>query len=216
MYKSLFCLFAAAFFGLANSVIAQSHGPAKNLTLLGIPSATVAPNGTAFLSLSGTNRRSSTARDEDGSIAFGAGFGNAEQGIGFQLTGHVTSLTSSFGDSGYFAVKAAKRVSQGATPIYVGVSVENLLKWGDVKSVDERGDVIVSVFPQLTLGNGKTYPVMLSFGVGSDRRGGTDVGVFAGAGIGLSETVGVSAAWTGEDVSFGVSLRPRTMNNLNL
>ena len=217
MKKSTQLLLSLAIVGFSNPAIAQDGGASKHLTLLGIQSATTAPNRLAFASLSGTTRRSPTASDADGSAAFGIGFGDANAGLGFQVTGHVTSLTNALGDSGYFALKASTRISDGPTPIYAGVSVENLLSWGDSKTADIRGDVMLTAFPTLTLGNGKTYPLMLTLGVGSDlRNNATDPGIFAGAGIGLTSTTGLSAAWTGEDVALGVSFRPRELRNMTV
>ena len=50
----------------ATGVFAQDRPGSKHLTLLGITSATTAPSGTVFGSLSLTNRRGGVGRSADG------------------------------------------------------------------------------------------------------------------------------------------------------
>jgi len=63
---------------LAGAVSAQEvNVVGKNVTLLGIPSATVAPNGTLFGSLAGSTKRDGIYDEVDGSAELGLGFGSA-------------------------------------------------------------------------------------------------------------------------------------------
>ena len=103
----------------AGAVAADETAP--HLTLLGIPSATVAPHGSGFVSLQFTNQRQGPGTDSDASLSFGAGFGDAERTLGVQLTAEVTSTTDDPGDSGYFDVKLSRRISSGQTPAYLGL-----------------------------------------------------------------------------------------------
>lgn len=210
-------------FGLSASPAAaqvaggESLAVRKHVTLLGIASATVAPHGMVFVSLSASSQLSAVSDDLDDSIAFGFGLGDATSGVGLQVTSILTSLANGFGDSGYFNLKVSRLISQGATPVYLGLSVDHIGSWGSAQGVSERVSVLVTAFPEITLGeNAETYPLMLTLGAGSGaRQNGTKPGIFLGAGIGLTETLGASAAWTGEIVTLGASYKPRNTNNLN-
>lgn len=175
----------------------------KHLTLVGVPAATVAPAGTAFASLSGTNRSFNGL--VDGSLALGMGFGNAEETVGVQVTAQITSLTDDFADSGYIQFKLARRL--GSRPIYAGLQVDHLLNWGDSAFVPTSAKAMVTWFGSVQAG-GELYPVMATVGVGDRIRNlGQDPGAFAGIGIGLSPVTAVSAAFSGDYFDVGVGLR---------
>ncbi len=192
-------------------VHAQDAGGAgqKHLALVGVPSATIAPNGTFFATLSGSTRRSPTEDGLDGSAALGFGLGSAEKGVGVQVSAHVTSLTNEFGDSGYLALKFARRITGGAAPTYVGLSLDHIANWGDAAGRDPGATVAVTTFSQVRLGAAQqSFPVILSLGAGSHlRKNQTKPGVFVGAGIGLTRSFGASMAWTGDAVDVGASFR---------
>lgn len=58
---------------------------------------------------------------------------------------------------------------------------------------------------------------MMTLGASSHIRNNfTDPGVFAGIGIGLSDTLGVSASWTGETLDFGASILFRDIDWANI
>jgi hypothetical protein len=199
-----------AVLALATSVGALAgpgFGQNRNLTLLGIPSATVAPAGVGYVALSGTRRSPMNART-DGSLELGLGLGNAETGVGVQGKAVVTSLTDDFGDSGYLGVKLSRRVATGQVPVYAGVEVENLAAWGESSDNDPSVSAMVTGFAAIPSGGGQ-MPVMFTLGAGSHLRdGGTQPGLFAGVGAGFTRHLGGSVAWTGEALSLGVSLRP--------
>lgn len=179
----------------------------KNLTLLSIPSATVAPHGLGFASLGLTSKRGGTGNDWDGSMTLGAGLGDAQRAAGLQVTANITSLSSNFGDSGYFEAKLARLVVPGDSPLYVAAQVEGLARWGQASTVPQRGRIMATWFTDLSTGN-DLFPLMVTLGYGSHLRNGrTDPGVFAGAGIGLTRNLGVSAAWTGETLDLGAAWR---------
>ncbi len=203
-------------FGPAKTVIAQDG--AKFLTLQGISSATVAPSGTGFASITGSFLESGPGPETDGSIELGFGLGSAEDAIGIQVTASIASLTESFGDSGYLNLKFSRRISAGKHPTYLSLEGNQLANWGEADAVDARGKIALTTF-SLTRpsANGNRLPYMLTIGVGNDlQNNATDFGVFLGAGIGLSETTAVSAAWTGEAFDLGVSFRPRNLKNVSL
>jgi hypothetical protein len=184
------------------------------LTLTGIPSATVAPGGLVFVSGAWTSDRVNGAGGgglfdrTDGSLSFGAGVGSAETGIGLQLTANIASLSDDFGDSGYFSIKASRRLSaEGQLPVYVALAAERLGNWGDAEGNEETLDLIVTAFPTVDLGNGPR-PLMLTLGAGTHARDfNTESGVYFGVGMGLTEHFAISAAWNGDDVTLGSGFR---------
>jgi hypothetical protein len=179
----------------------------KNLTLLGIPSATVAPAGVGYVALSGTRSSPMNART-DGSLELGLGLGNAETGVGVQGKVVVTSLTDDFGDSGYVGFKLSRRIAAGQVPFYAGVEVDNLAAWGESGDNDPSVSAMLTGFAAVPMGDGQ-MPVMFTLGAGSHLRdNGTEPGVFAGVGAGFTRYVGGSVAWSGEALSLGISLRP--------
>lgn len=211
------CVWLCAATLMAAPAAAQDAGPyglpdydtaaPKNLTLLSIPSATVAPHGLGFASLGLTSRRGGTLHDWDGSLALGLGLGDADQALGVQVTANVTSLTDNFGDSGYFQIKLARRILDSEEPIYLAVEAEGLARWGQAANTPQRNRIMATWFPVLWTAE-DAYPLMVTLGYGSHLRNRrTDPAVFAGAGIGLNRNLGVSAAWTGQTLDLGASWR---------
>ncbi|TYB84418.1 hypothetical protein [Oceaniovalibus sp. ACAM 378] len=189
----------------------------EHVTLLGIPSGTVAPGGLAFVSLAGTTNRVDAPDTQDGSLAFGLGFGSAEDGIGVQFTTQITSLTDDFGDSGYLALKFSRRVVASDNPVYLGLSLDYLTPWGDVDGRDPEAALSLTKFTRLQFSETTSLPVMFTLGAGTGvRNNDTDPGIFFGAGIGLNENLGVSAAWSGEYADIGASFRFDGVDNLGI
>lgn len=208
-------LCAATAAGAAEMGVTAQPAP-KNLTLLGIDSATVAPHGLIFGALSGTSRRGGTGNKADGSFEFGVGLGSAEDGIGIQLGSVVTSLTQNIGDSGYFTVKLSRRIIAGRTPTYLGLSLSHLGNWGNAKGVDPAATLVLTSFSQVQFRpGGESFPVMFSIGGGTNtRKNFTHPGVFAGVGMGLTRNVGASLAWTGDYFDLGAAFRLDGLPNI--
>jgi len=213
--KTGFAVLVFGVVGLANSVQAQD-GP-KFLTLQGISSATVAPSGTGFTSITGSFFQSGPGPETDGSLELGFGLGSAEDGIGVQVTATSASLTDSFGDSGYLSLKFSRRIVGGMHPTYISIEGNQLANWGEAGNVDPRGKIALTTFGLTRFSpGGESYPYMLTIGAGDDlRNNASDPGIFLGAGIGVSETTALSAAWTGETFDLGVSYRPRQITNVS-
>lgn len=183
----------------------------KHLTQIGIPVATVAPGGTGFVQLSGTNR--SPAGRVDGSMALGFGFGSAERNLGVQVTAQITSLTDAFADSGYLQLKLSRRM--GGAPLYLAVQGEHLASWGDSRLIPASARVMATWFGQIPAG-GDNYPVMLTLGAGNRvREFSREPGVFAGFGLGLTPTTAVSAAYSGDYFDLGLGFRINDRLSLN-
>lgn len=200
---------------VAGSVSAQG----KNVTLQGIQSATVAPSGLAFASVAGTSFNTQEQRVEDGadlSGVFGFGTGNAETSIGFQFSANITSIFENFGNSGYITFKASQRLAEHETPTYVGVVIDHLGQWGDyAEDYEPTVAFAMTSFPDVSIGS-EMFPLMLTIGAGSHvRDGGTEPGIFLGAGIGLTQNLGASIAWTGETVTLGSAFKFDGLENVS-
>ena len=216
MLRLTFCTGAALLWLAVGSVQAQDR-PALYATLIGVPLATGAPDGMGFASLSGTTRRNPGSTGADGSAAFGLGFGNAESGVGLQVSAHITSLTANLGDSGYLALKLSRRIGAAPTPTYVGLTLDHLVPWGDATVRDPAASIAVTSFSRLTAANGQVYPLILSLGAGTNlTKDQTKPGIFAGLGVGLTPSFGASLALNGDSVELGAAWRPPGLRNVAL
>jgi len=148
-------------------------------------------------------------------MELGFGLGSAEESVGVQFSATITSLSNNFGDSGYLNLKFSRRITAGENPAYVSIEGNQLVNWGDARAVSARGKIAVTTFGMARFSAGAVgNPYMLTFGVGTDLRNNrTDPGFFAGAGIGLTESLGVSAAWTGDAFDVGASFRSPALKN---
>ena len=183
--------------------LAKSAVPPKFVTMQGVGSGTVVPGGTLFGSVSGTTEREDGS-GTDGSFAFGAGFGDANEGLGVQLTANITSANpADIGDSGYLGVKVGTKLPFEA-PTYVALSVDNLAGWGDSSENDVTASVALTRFGELSLG-GSDYPTMSTLGIETIEGG--DPSMFGGFGIGLTEYIGASVSHDSSNVNFGLGFK---------
>ncbi len=193
---------------------AEAQSEVGHLTLLGIPSATVAPHGLAFASLLYTNQRQGPATGSDASLSFGVGFGDAARTVGVQLTAEVTSTTNNVGDSGYFDLKFSRRISDGPVPTYLAVGAQRLGGWGDAGGLKPAGDLTLTFFPFIDTPRGRK-PLMISVGAGTHVRANqTEPGAYGGIGYGFTPSLAASAAWYGDHAIIGVSYAPRNLKNI--
>ncbi len=202
-----------------DSVPSASNGIAgKNVTLLGINSGTVAPNGTVYGSIGGSTDSQYSDYDIDGSAEFGFGIGDADEGLGAQMSVVFASLTDDFGDAGYLNFKISRRIAAGDHPTYIGLEGSQIGTWGDSDVLEPQGTVAITTFGRASFGSStEAYPYMLTAGAGTGLRNNQqDPGVIFGAGVGLTENFGVSAAWTGETVDMGVGFRAKALGNASL
>lgn len=208
------------FAGLALPAQAADDAP-KLVTLLGIPSAVVAPNHSAFVSLSYSTRSNVAGtfiEADDSSLGFGTVLGDAGTGVGLQFGASLIGLNSDYGTgigvgkSGTLSFQAAHLLAT-PTPTFIAISVDHFTGWGVADGIDPAIAAIVTVFPTARFGD-QSYPLMLTLGLGDHvRNGETDPGAFAGIGIGLTPNFGLSAAYTGETATFGTSFTADALPN---
>lgn len=202
-----------------DAVPSASNGVAgKNVTLLGINSGTVAPNGTVYGSIGGSTESQYSDYDIDGSAELGFGVGDADEGIGAQMSVVLASLTDDFGDAGYLNFKLSRRISAGDHPTYIGLEGSQIGTWGASDVLEPQGTLAVTTFGRASFGSRtESYPYMLTLGAGTGLRNNQEEpGVIFGAGVGLTESFGVSAAWTGETVDVGLGFRARALGNASV
>jgi len=204
----------------AHPVSAQDNAPARplsnNLTMTSIPTATIAPRGLVFGALSGTTRIEESGDRVDGSAAIGAGFGDAQAWLGFQVTANITSLTDNFADSGYLSFKVARDFAFTRYPTFASLSFGQLANWGEADGEPITTTVTWTHIRPVILG-GTVYPVMFSAGASTHiRNNQEDPGAFAGIGIGVTPSFGLSAATFGDRSSIGASFRIKSLPNARL
>ena len=205
---------ALALSGLA--VLAAEDDTPRLLTVLGIRSATVAPNHAAFAALAYSNRRNLSGtyvNSPDSSAGIGGVMGDAGTGIGLQFGASFTGLNSGFGNSGHLSLQAGHLLQGSGVPTFVGLSVDRLAGWGAASAIAPAVSAMVTWFPTTRIGATR-YPLMLTLGLGDHiRNDGQDPGGFAGIGIGLDPNFGISAAWTGDSVTIGGSYKADALKN---
>lgn len=166
------------------------------LSIQGIGGARTVSSGTLFLSISGSDTRPTGVREFDGSLSFGAGFGNQETSIGGEVAVEVTSAEpDDFGDSGYLNAKVGGRVLRSLGQNYLAVGAEGMAPWGDARGQEVNltltGTRVTRLGP---FANGRFYPVILTLGYGDHQDHSVDPGLFAGIGVGLTPNLSVSLA----------------------
>lgn len=197
-------------------VLSFGMEPPKYLSVQGVSTTRVAPHGTMFFAVSGSDRRPSGKAELDGSLVGGLGFGDQETGIGGQLSATITSTEpSDIGDSGYFGVKATTRILRDYGQNYLSVSVDHLASWGDATNDPMRVKLIGSRVGRWgPFSNGEFYPVLLTVGVSGLLEGDHDVDPFAGLGLGLSEVFSVSISHDSKQLNAGVGFLLKPIKNV--
>lgn len=187
---------------------AQESGGQKNLTLIGIPSATVAPDRVGYVAMGFVSDEEAPALGDDGALAFGFGLGNARDALGVQFNTVMTmGGDGGLGESGQLGAKVSRQVGHGSVPVFAALQGDYLHAWGEADNTDPRLRLMLSGFSAFQMGN-EHYPVMFTAGVGTDLRNDfKDPGVFFGAGVGLNQAVAASLAWTGESATLGLGVR---------
>ena len=189
-------------------VQANAQGVDKHVSLTGIQSGTVISGGAGFAAISLTDKRAPGLGQEDGSAVVGLGFGNAKRNVGVQVAVHATSLRDGVGNSGYVSLKFSRRLLNGRNPVSGSLRLGQLANWGKADGLEETAAMAFTRSMKMTLGNGEVYPTRMTLGAGTHLRNSyTDPGVFAGVGIGLTETTAASIAWTGDGIRLGTKFR---------
>lgn len=198
-------------------------------TTVGIASGFTLPKNSGFMAiaLSDTRERQGSG-SPDGSLAFGLGFGDAVNGLGFEAIIGLSSIGASgagngfdaqdFGDSGSLNLKVSRQITSPFDGESSGIAlgVGRALTWGDMEDQDPNYYAAwSSTFSVPT--SGRTMPGLLSVGYGSAIGTNEDEeGAFVGLGLGVADWLSVGGSWYGNEVIAGVITQARLRPDLNL
>jgi hypothetical protein len=187
-------------------------------TSFGAPSAYAASKGQGFIGLSGIYDYDGKGMVDgngrvDGSMSAGVGFGDPVEGIGIELSGNITSLRQTFGDSGQAGVKIHRIVNSNYRTS-VAIASTDAVRWGQAKlSSRSQYIAVTSDLPVRLIGN---YPLSVTLGAGngsyrslaSVTSGDNKLGVFGSIGTQLSERTALSISQLGGRTNVGLGLTP--------
>lgn len=151
----------------------------------------------------------------DGSISFGAGFGDPVETVGFEVGIGIISLTDDFGDSGAIGFKLHK-VFPEADDLAVAVGWTNSLTWGDANDAKETLYGVVTKAFDLQPGNKNPLPLTVTAGIGTGafrsqgafNAGTNDPNVFGSLGLRIDPQFSLISTWTGSQLNLGISTVP--------
>ena len=180
--------------------------------IFGASSAIPAPGGTAYGALTYTNpRRGVSGQGGDGDLALGYVFGNPVTGLSVTTGVNITSLED-FGEDGSFDLSVARMLrASGNSATFIGASAGNIFAWGSAKLDDENYSAYVSHLVGFQTAGGEV-PVQFTLGYGDNTTredngsGLMKEGVFAGVGVGLTETLSASISATTTQANIGFTM----------
>lgn len=205
---------AEEFLGLLKALRSALYFP-KLLVAQGAPTATTTPSGVGFASVSGTMKRDGI-QGIDGSMAFGAGFGNATTGIGGQVAVNLTSVDpADFADSGTVSLKLSRNLPPSFGNTSVGVTFDNVMPWGDSARNKLKTSAAITTVKQFDpTGSGDTIPVFFNIGASSYSQYYRGITPFVSVGVGLSPYASVSASYNGDYTSVGMNAKLPALENV--
>jgi hypothetical protein len=206
---------AEDFLGLLKALRSALYPP-KLVVAQGAPTANSAPSGVGFAAVSGTFKRDG-GQGIDGSMAFGAGFGNAATTIGGQVAVNLTSVDpADFADSGTVSVKLSRNLPPSFGNTSFGVSFDNLIPWGDSGRNKVKASAALTIVKQFDpTGSGDTIPVIFNVGASSYSQYHSDLTPFVSVGVGLSQYASVSASYNGDYTSVGMNAKLPELKNIS-
>jgi hypothetical protein len=191
---------------------------------IGITSGFGLRRGTVVLGVAATNARDrGKPGNADGSFALGFGFGDPRDTIGIDLVVSSTStgdpragLRGLMGNEGIlaegsFGFKLARefKIDGIDARFSFAVGAANLLPWGSPEEVGENYFIVGTALSNLKLLDGPTFPVNLTFGVGSAISAlEREPGIFGGIGVGVTQRMSMSLGWLGDEWIVGATFYP--------
>ena len=168
--------------------------------------------------------RTRFTRSADASFASTIGFGDPETALGLDASIAITGFSNDLGEQdnaggGSLSFQVSRNLPEN---FGIAIGAQNIVTWRSGAS--DNGESVYFVASKLLpLKPNLTEPfslAYLSLGVGNgiyrpeedfnpnDDWGGTPFNVFGSAAINLSENVNGIVEWTGQDLSFGMSIAP--------
>jgi hypothetical protein len=200
------------------NVFKQIYTPSLNA---GTPVAFGLQTGDAFISVVGAT--AGRQRDTvDGSISIGAGLGDASQYAAVEGVFNINSIRN-FGSNGSFDLKVHRLIYQDdSRQAAIAVGWTNFANYGSNSGGTPSSVYGAATISQLTNPNNaeNPQPIVATIGVGGGTyRKSTSsdgVGVFANVGYQFDPQWGVSTAWSGQGLNFGLGFLPDVTFPLNL
>lgn len=191
--------------------------PPKPGMTFGTPTAFGAGWRQGFVGLSGIAYLDNDVNDSDidGSMSFGAGFGNATETVGFETSVAIISLKDDFADSGSVGAKIHKIVPN-TNGLGVALGWSNALNWGDAKKAEDTVYAVVSKKFKLRPEAKNQYPLSISIGAGTGTfrtiddivADDNDLNVFGSIGVQVLPQLSLASSWTGSQLNVGIGLAP--------
>lgn len=189
----------------------------RPVAIAGVPSGFAMPRGRLYAGLSLTNRRDRRYDTWDGSLSFGAGFGDPVSRLGAVLSVDVTSLSPfHFGASGKVGVSLHRELDVRSADwrLSLGLAGENLIRWGDSQVLSPEWTATATA---LWTPDDGPASVMVSAGLGSAiMRNSSKPGGFIGIGAGVSDTMALSLAWYGDEAIAALNYWPKLVKNTSI
>jgi hypothetical protein len=189
--------------------------PKRFPAIFGSASAFPSPGGTGYVGLTAIYPRGGIYDEDeagilraDGDFGFGYTLGNPIDSLSATFNVALTSLTP-FGDSGAVGIDLSRALFVGDTALtFAGVSVNNIVTWGDATVSPTSYTVYVSHLFSLQ-SSGNETPIQLTLGYGDQTTYLNDFldigeGVFWGVGVGLSRNLSVSLSGTRNELHVGM------------
>ena len=200
------------------NVFKQIYTPSLNA---GTPVAFGLQTGDAFISVVGAT--AGRLRDTvDGSISVGAGLGDASQYAAVEGVFNINSIRN-FGSNGSFDLKVHRLIYQDdSRQAAIAVGWTNFANYGSNAGGTPSSVYGAATISQLTNPDNaeNPQPIVATIGVGGGTyRKSTSsdgVGIFANVGYQFDPQWGVSTAWSGQGLNFGLGFLPDVTFPLNL
>jgi len=180
----------------------------------GVPSAYGASWRNVFVGggFIGSGRAATPA---DGSISFGAGFGDSVKSIGVELDFAIISLSDAFADSGSIGFKVHK-VFPELDNLAVAAGWSNPITWGAANDAKDTFFGVVTKAFDLMPGQINTLPLTVTTGIGTGafrsvgaiKAGTNDPNFFGSLGLKVIPEVSLVSTWTGNQLNSGISAAP--------
>jgi hypothetical protein len=151
----------------------------------------------------------------DGSIGFGAGFGDAVKTVGVELDVSIISLRDAFADSGAVGFKVHKVFPQ-LDNLAIAAGWTNPIDWGDAQDAQETVYGVVTKAFDLRPNTGNTLPLTVTAGIGTGafrslgaiKENTNDPNFFGSLGLRVIPQLSVITTWSGNQLNMGVSAAP--------
>lgn len=201
-----------------NVFVRRVYTPSLNA---GTPVAFGLETGDAFIGLYGAT--AGRIRDTfDGSISLGLGLGDAREYFGVEGVYNINSIRR-FAENGSFDLKVHRSVYEDADKqVAVAVGWTNFANYGKDSGGTRSSVYGAATYSQLTdpqsLENPKPLIATVGVGGGVYRKSTSSdgVGIFANLGYQFAPQWGVSTAWSGQGLNFGLGFLPDVTLPLNI